>query len=521
MSSKLRFRKDVLLRMVADGLIVAGTYFSSFALRFLVTVAYANEGIGLAAPSQFRTYLGIYAHTFWLLVPIALIVFYASGFYTFGRAYRGHYKVLIVAQAASLSYLIFGFASYFARLRSMPPRSVLVLGWGSSLLTLLIARMWARLWRIVVKTEDRLFREARSTEPVEGVLIIGGAGYIGSVLCRQLLDKGYSVRVLDALLYGPESLAGLLGHPRFELLEGDSRDVSAVFRAMLDMDAVIQLGELVGDPACALDERLTLEINLAATRMVAEAAQGCGIKRFVYASSCSVYGASSDILDERSALSPVSLYARAKIGCERALQALNGPDFHPVILRLATVYGLSFRPRFDLVINLLTSKAVCERQITVFGGDQWRPFVHVTDVGRAVVRCLEAPLANVKGCVYNVGSDEQNYTISQIGDLIHELIPEAQLVRRENDADQRDYHVSFGKIRRELGFVPEKTVEDGVREIESALRTGRIADCTDKRYSNIKALSDSGNHLNVSSQHITELYALSPEMAKDLTAEAV
>ena len=243
--------------------------------------------------------------------------------------------------------------------------------------------------------------------------------------------------------------------------------------------------------------------------------------RFVYASSCSVYGASSDILDERSALSPVSLYARAKIGCERALQALNGPDFHPVILRLATVYGLSFRPRFDLVINLLTSKAVCERQITVFGGDQWRPFVHVTDVGRAVVRCLEAPLANVKGCVYNVGSDEQNYTISQIGDLIHELIPEAQLVRRENDADQRDYHVSFGKIRRELGFVPEKTVEDGVREIESALRTGRIADCTDKRYSNIKALSDSGNHLNVSSQHITELYALSPEMAKDLTAEAV
>jgi nucleoside-diphosphate-sugar epimerase len=322
-----------------------------------------------------------------------------------------------------------------------------------------------------------------------------------------LLSRGYSVRVLDALLYGRESLADLLDDPRFELLEGDSRDVSSVFRALLDVDEVVHLGELVGDPACALDEELTLEINLAATRMVAEAAQGYGVKRFAYASSCSVYGAGDEILSERSALKPVSLYAQAKIGSEQALLALNGSDFHPVILRFATVYGLSPRPRFDLVINLLTAKAVCDGEITIFGGDQWRPFVHVADVARAIILCLEAPLVSVKGRVFNVGSDEQNYTIAQVGGLIHRLIPDARLTNQKGDVDRRDYRVSFTKIRRELGFEPLHAVEDGVREIEAAIRSGRIRDYRDRRHSNYKTLSDPGNHMNIRSRHISELYA--------------
>jgi nucleoside-diphosphate-sugar epimerase len=368
---------------------------------------------------------------------------------------------------------------------------------------------------LVVNRERPILRELQRNERIQHVLVIGGAGYIGSVLCRQLLDKGYSVRVLDALLYGRESLTDLEGVPLFELIEGDSRDVSAVFRGMMNMDAVVHLGELVGDPACAVDENLTLEINLAATRMVADAARGCGIKRFVYASSCSVYGASDEILDERSALKPVSLYARAKIVSEKALLMLNGPDFHPVMLRFATVYGLSPRPRFDLVVNLLTAKAVQDGEITVFGGDQWRPFVHVADVVGAVVCCLEAPLVSVKGQIFNVGSDEQNYTIMEIGELIHNLVPEADLINQGDTSDKRNYRVSFAKIRHELGFVPRHTAEDGVREIAAALRNGLIEDYTLNRYSNYKTLSDPSNHLAIRSRHINELYAPSavPETA--------
>jgi nucleoside-diphosphate-sugar epimerase len=270
----------------------------------------------------------------------------------------------------------------------------------------------------------------------------------------------------------------------------------------------------VGDPACSLDEKLTLEINLAATRMVAEAAQGCGVKRFIYASSCSVYGYSSNILDERSRLRPMSLYARAKIGSEQTLLALNGPDFHPVILRLATVYGLSPRPRFDLVVNLLAAKAVCDGEITIFGGEQWRPFVHVADVAQTIVLCLKAPLINVKARAFNVGTDEQNYTINQVGELVQRVIPEARLLNQGDGKDKRDYHVSFARIRRELGFKPRYTVEDGVNEIATALRKGVLGDYRDRLFSNYKTLSDPSNHLSIRSRRIIELYAPDLQLAE-------
>jgi nucleoside-diphosphate-sugar epimerase len=230
----------------------------------------------------------------------------------------------------------------------------------------------------------------------------------------------------------------------------------------------------------------------------------------VYASSCSVYGAGSDSLNERSALHPVSLYARAKIVSEQALLALDGPDFHPVILRFATLYGLSPRPRFDLVVNLLTARAVCDGEVTIFGGEQWRPFIHVADAAKAIVGCLEAPLTTVKGKVFNVGSDEQNHTITQIGELIQRLIPDARLVLQGDNKDGRDYHVSFAKIRRELGFLTTHTVDDGVREIEAVLREGRITDYRATLYSNYRTLSESGGPLHIRSKHIPELYAVHP-----------
>lgn len=497
----IRLTKAMIVRIVADVVMINVSVLTALAARFLYLVVFEHVKVGSdyeRINRVFWDFLITYRNGAWLLTLICLIVFSTSGFYTYGRFYRGRYKALVVAQAVTLSYMIFGFLFYLLGESLRIPRGAWVLAWILSVGLLVLARVWALVWADIVRTER--FEQSSGGE-IHKVLVIGGAGYIGSVLCRHLLRQGYSIRVLDLLLYGRESLADLEDDPHFELMEGDSRDVSAVFRAMLGMDAVVHLGELVGDPACALDEELTLEINLAATHMVAEAAKGYGIKRFIYASSCSVYGASKETLNEHSALKPVSLYARVKIGSERALLALNGPDFHPVILRFATVYGLSPRPRFDLVINLFTAKAVQDGEITVFGGDQWRPFVHVADVAQAIIRCLEAPLETVKGQTFNVGADEQNYTITQVGELTHNLIPEAQLVNQEGATDKRDYRVSFAKIRRELGFVPRYTVEDGIREIEAALHDGRIVDYRDSRYSNYMTLSDPNNCPSIHLRH--------------------
>jgi len=500
------FTLERLARILADILIVNGCYLAALVLRVLLE----SEG---ATPSNTRNQLaaafGLYLSHFWLLTPIAISVYSLSGFYTRGRFYRSRFKALAILQAVSLSYLIFGFIQYvwLARAWLVPtPRVAMALSWGLTLGATVAARLWAEVWRVIDQRERPLRPEANRKGPIRRVLVTGGAGYIGSMLCRQLLRQGYSVRVLDALLYGQESIADLERDPRFELVTGDSRDVGAVFSAMLETDAVIHLGELVGDPACAVNENLTLEINFAATRMLAEAARGYGVKRFIYVSSCSVYGASDDLLDERSALNPVSLYARAKIGSEKALLELSGDDFHPIILRLATVFGLSYRPRFDLVVNLLTAKAEQEGEITVFNGDQWRPFVHVGDVGRAMIRCLQVPLETVTGQIFNVGSDDQNYTIQQIGEMVHSIVPESRLVSKGDDGDRRNYRVSFAKINRQLGFTCQFSAESGIREILGAFRDGRIRDYRAARYSNYTTLTSLASQVHLKSRRVPELY---------------
>jgi len=353
----------------------------------------------------------------------------------------------------------------------------------------------------------RAMQQKRDSPGVRHVLVIGGAGYIGSVLVRKLLDRGYNITVLDALLYGDESIRDLYNHPGFALIRNDLRNIEAVCRALQYADDVVHLGALVGDPACALSEKLTLEINLAATRMIAEAARGFGIQRFIFASTCSVYGASDQILDEHSPLSPHSLYSRTKIGSERVLLALSDDRFAPIILRFGTVYGISPRPRFDLVINLLAAKATCEKSITIFGGYQWRPFVHVDDVAGAILKCLEAPLQAVQGQIFNVGSEDQNYQIAQLGDLVKELIPNVEVVCKGEDTDRRNYRVSFGKMQKHLGFTPRRTVAEGILEIKAAIESGRIPDYHDARYSNYKTLSDEDRIHLIRYTRMTLLYA--------------
>jgi len=318
----------------------------------------------------------------------------------------------------------------------------------------------------------------------KNVLVVGGAGYIGSVLVRNLLGKEYNVRLLDLLLYGDESIRGLYGHPHFELVKGDFRHVDAVVNCMKNIDAVVHLGAIVGDPACTVDEKTTIEVNLTATRMIAEAAKALKVRRFIFTSSCSVYGASDQLLNEQSTLNPISLYAKTKVGSERVLQAINDDSFSPVILRFPTVHGLSYRPRFDLVVNLLIAKAIVDGEILILGGEQWRPFIHVEDAAVAVVKILEAPTDNIEGEIFNVGSDEQNYQISQIGNIVQKLIPHTKVIHQKEATDNRNYYVSFNRIKRRLNFIPRKTVRDSVVEIKEAMRSGKISHYDDPKYNN-------------------------------------
>ncbi len=320
------------------------------------------------------------------------------------------------------------------------------------------------------------------------VLVMGGAGYIGSILIRQLLDQGYIVKVLDKLIFGKAAVDGLQNNPQFTLIEGDTGHLETVITVVKDVDAVVHLAEIVGDPACALDPIKTQQINYLSATSTANICKHFQVNRFIYASSCSVYGAGDDasLLTEKSPLSPVSLYARMKTESERALLNLADGFFSPTILRLATVFGISPRMRFDLVVNTLTMKAVQENKITLFGGDQWRPNVHVSDVARAIISVLEAPLTQISGEIFNVGSNENNFTVSQLGEFVKLAVPAAKLILEEKKGDTRNYRVDFSKIQHALGFKALVGVQQGIQETAQALLEGKYHDPTYSIYYNDK-----------------------------------
>ncbi len=499
-----RITFEGLLRLVADAILVNLAVLAALAARLLYIVAYGNPAANYSYRELFWLNVNTYGDSAWLITTICLVVFALSGFYTYGRFYIGRYKMLIVVQAVSIAYLIFGLLAYISRgvlfgilkigfLRGLldMQSGTLILAWVLTMALLVSARLWSSMWRNIIRTESSKFVPPEDRK-IRNVLVIGGAGYIGSALLPKLLEHGYRVRLVDLLLYGTEPIEKWLDHPHLEVMQADFRQIDKIVEAMRGMDAVIHLGGIVGDPACALDEELTIEINLMATRMIAEVAKGSGVGHFVFASTCSVYGASDQMLDERSELNPVSLYARSKIASEKVLLKMADERFAPVILRFGTIYGLSGRTRFDLVINLLTAKALIDKEITIYGGDQWRPFVHVDDAARALLQVTEAPLSLVRNQIFNIGSNEQNYTIRQIGEIIHSYVPEARIVNQGDDVDRRNYWVNFNKVRRTLGFTPKWTVEQGVEQVLEAIRSGKVSDYRDARYSNVKFLTEEG-----------------------------
>ena len=340
-----------------------------------------------------------------------------------------------------------------------------------------------------IKASASLLFDAKLLQKNKKILVTGGAGYIGSVLTRQLLSKGYSVKVLDKIYINASSIENLKQNENFSFIEGDVGDVETVVNAIKDVDAVVHLAEIVGDPACKLNPKRTQQINYFSTSLLATICKHFQVNRFIYTSSCSVYGANTDdsLLHENSVKNPLSLYARMKIESEKTL--LNQADglFSPTILRLATVFGESPRMRFDLVTNIMTAKAFFNGKIDVFGGDQWRPLVHVSDVSKAIITVLEAPIEKVGGEIFNVGSNDNNATIKQIGQTVKEVIPSAELNICENQIDKRDYKVDFTKIQAILNFTAAVSLKEGVNEINLALKEGKYKDYEQERYHNDKA----------------------------------
>jgi nucleoside-diphosphate-sugar epimerase len=321
------------------------------------------------------------------------------------------------------------------------------------------------------------------------VFVAGGAGYIGSVLVPLLIEQGHRVTVLDRFYFG--DTLGRAERQFGEKLRVARGDVRGFDRGLLrSVDAVVDLSGISNDPSCELDADLTRSVNVDGAKRLAVAAREQGVKRYVYSSSCSVYGhGEGPGLTETSVRHPVSLYARAKAEAEDFLLEMgrsSGGAMGVTCLRLATVFGLSSRMRFDLAINVMTKNAYVNRRITVDGGGrQWRPFVHVRDAARAFELALTSDARAVAGEVFNVGCDENNVQILNLAFRVRDAVPGTEVVHAPTDPDLRDCNVSFDKIHRVLSFQSERTVDDGIREVLGALREG-VVDPDDRRWYTLK-----------------------------------
>ncbi|MGP8246940.1 MAG: NAD-dependent epimerase/dehydratase family protein [Bryobacteraceae bacterium] len=479
--------KEALPRAAADFLIVQ----ASMVGALLISVAYRTElGHGAEARALIETFAHQYTVFFWLLAPIFPLTFLLNGFYTRTRGYAGRHKAWAVLRGVAMAVLLFFGANVLLFGGTSLGRSAVIPFMVLASVGLVSARLLKGLLELYFVVRPK---SAPSVSNGPGrVLVVGGAGYIGSLLAERLLEKGYRVRVLDSLLYGDEPLRPVRNHPEFELIVGDCRNIQDVVRAVRGVEAIVHLAAIVGDPACEQDHEPALETNYAATRMLIEIAKGHGVSRFVFASSCSVYGATDAVMDENSAVQPVSLYGQTKVDSERALLAARSEVFHPTVLRYATVFGLGYRPRFDLVVNLLTAKAHQEGVITIYNGQQWRPFIHVRDLVEATVRVLEAPVRLVSGQIFNVGDTRQNHTLTEVSEIVRRVFP-AVRIEHINNSDLRNYKVNFDKILNLTGFKARYTVEEGVAELKSAFDQGQITDYMDLRYHNQRYLKAVGS----------------------------
>jgi nucleoside-diphosphate-sugar epimerase len=319
------------------------------------------------------------------------------------------------------------------------------------------------------------------------VLVTGGAGYVGSNLVPKLLAAGYEVSVLDLYLYG-DVFADKKSDPRLTEVKGDLRNAADVARAVSGCDAVIHLACISNDPSFDLDPTLGRSINFDCFRPLVKASKDAGVRRFIYASSSSVYGIKTDMdVTEELPLEPLTDYSKYKAMCEEVLEQERQPGFVCVTLRPATVCGYAPRLRLDLTVNILTNHAINNGRITVFGGDQLRPNIHVDDMTDLYLKLLESPDEVIDGKIWNAGY--HNLKVSTIAEMVKaEVGPKVDIVVTPTD-DHRSYHVSSEKIRKELGFSAQRSVKDAIVDLRAAFSAGKVPNSmTDDRYYNIKRM---------------------------------
>jgi nucleoside-diphosphate-sugar epimerase len=314
------------------------------------------------------------------------------------------------------------------------------------------------------------------------VLVAGGAGYVGSKLVPALLEKRHDVTVLDLYLYGDV----LEKHPRLREIQADIRDLTAVQKALEGCDAVIHLACISNDPSFELNPALGKSINLDAFEPFVKLCRAARIKRFIYASSSSVYGVKAEPnVTEDMSLEPLTDYSRFKAECEKILFDYRADDFICTVLRPATICGYAPRQRLDLIVNILTNLAYHTGKITVIGGSQMRPNIHINDMVRAYLHVLEMPEGKVQGEIFNVGY--HNHTVLEIGEIVKKIVSAEMHIEPTND--DRSYHVSSAKIAEKLGFVPQHTLEDAVRDLLEAFKADKLPNALeDLRYFNIRTM---------------------------------
>ncbi len=324
------------------------------------------------------------------------------------------------------------------------------------------------------------------------ILVTGAAGYIGSVLVRQLLERGDEVVGLDRLMFGDHGIRELAGEPRFELVEADVRSPASYEGLLKDVGAIVHLAAIVGDPACSRIPELAWETNFEASAKLLEAAAEAGVGRFVFASTCSNYGRQGDdqLCTEETALNPISLYARSKVEFEQHALGATLSGLVPTCLRFSTAYGESPRMRFDLTVNEFSRDVALGRTLEIYGKQFWRPYCHTHDLARACVRVLEADAAVVDRQVFNVGSTGENYRKQDLAEILLQQRPDADIQYVQKDEDPRDYRVTFARIEKTLDFQPTVTVPQGIAEIFRLLEAGSFPSPYSDQYSNSAGLPE-------------------------------
>lgn len=327
-------------------------------------------------------------------------------------------------------------------------------------------------------------------QTINRIMVTGGAGYVGAVLVPKLLKQGYKVRVLDLYMFGDEALSAVNDHPNLEQVKGDIRDRQTLERTLAGCDAVIHLACISNDPSFELNPELGKSINYDSFPNLVDISKNSGVRRFIYASSSSVYGIRGEQnVTEDLALLPLTDYSRYKAMCEEVLLKKREPGFTTVILRPATVCGYSPRLRLDLTVNILTNHAVNNKEITVFGGEQMRPNIHIDDVTDLYIQSLEWPAELVDGDVFNAGYD--NHKVIDIAKITRTVVGEDVNIKTTPSDDNRSYHISSKKIQEILGFTPSRSIEDAVEDLVGAFKQGMIPDAMQNaRYYNIKTMQN-------------------------------